>query len=225
MILYKYRAMADDSCRYSEDILRNQRFYVPKASELNDPNEGVMVVDVKNEWRWYANWLELRNRQNGVRLCSFSASSRNTVLWSHYADQHSGICIEFDSDRLKLSDGILSKVNYAKKVPEVPHREMKEYAGAFLSKSDDWAYEEEWRYVTTEGKPFLEFEPDCIKRILLGWRISKSNERAIEGWVSDNSPSSQIPLVRMKFKTLEYALYEENELGLEHARFQTHAAD
>jgi hypothetical protein len=157
MILYKYRTFSGEAYRYTVDIFRSKRFYLPTASQLNDPNEGVAVIDVQNEWREYANWLSLRDRQRDVRLCAFSASSRNTVLWSHYADEHNGICIELDTNRLKLGSGTLELVNYSKKVPELPHGSISN-AEAFLSKSDDWAYEEselggEHERIQTHGSP------------------------------------------------------------------------
>lgn len=33
---------------------------------------------------------------NEVLTCSFSKTYESTLMWSHYADKHSGICIEFD---------------------------------------------------------------------------------------------------------------------------------
>src|SRR5690606_10306833 len=40
----------------------------------------------------------LRDYERGV--CCFSASFSSPLLWSHYSDQHRGLCIGYDLDRL-----------------------------------------------------------------------------------------------------------------------------
>ena len=74
MLLYKYRSLTDSTFRYTQDIFLNSRLFLPQAQSLNDPNEGVAVIDVQNEYRTWANMLFLRNRQSDVRLCSFCAT-------------------------------------------------------------------------------------------------------------------------------------------------------
>jgi hypothetical protein len=221
MLLYKYRSITGEAFRYTQDIFINRRLFLPKGSFLNDPNEGVVVIDVQNEWRHYANWLFLRNRQNAVRLCSFSASSRNTVLWSHYAAEHRGIAIEFDSDKITWTDGQFGQVKYADIVPQLPHNSIDQFTEAYLCKSNDWAYECEWRFVTAKDTPFQNFPSDCIRRILLGWRVTTADEEIIQFWSRSLSAAITIPLVRMKLTPLEYVLYEESEMSGKMERIQT----
>lgn len=84
-------------------------------------------------------------------------------LWAHYADNHTGICIEYD---LKNCNNLFLKtmcfpVNYVEKndntedvISLVVYKNLEE--GSFLlktanSKSKDWEYEKEWRIVFLEN--------------------------------------------------------------------------
>ena len=96
----------------------------------------------------------------------FSANFDNTLMWSHYSDNHKGICVEFEFDSLselfvenfeKMS---IDKVSYSTELP-------KYYTGDEISKnveevfekqsiytkSIDWAYENEIRIIILNIPP------------------------------------------------------------------------
>src|SRR5207253_3097370 len=53
--------------------------------------------------------IELQNRY-GKGICCFSEEYNNPLLWSHYGDQHRGICIGYTLDRRPKPD--LRQVRY-----------------------------------------------------------------------------------------------------------------
>ena len=106
MFLYKFRSISNDSFRFTQDIFINKRLYLPNSSILNDPNEGMALIDVKINYKIWGNQLE-RNRKNRIKVCAFSSTHINSVVWSHYADEHKGICIELDSNELDLDNWIV----------------------------------------------------------------------------------------------------------------------
>ena len=129
-------------------------------------------------------------------------SERNDInpLWAHYADNHTGICIEYD---LKNCNNFFLKtmcfpVNYVEKndntedvISLVVYKDLEE--GSFLlkaanTKSIDWKYEKEWRIVFLENLPnypnlysnkhyTLFIKP---KSIYLGLKIDKDIKKEIK---------------------------------------------
>ena len=89
--------------------LKHDRLKVATFDDLNDPFElrGVRLENRDDRHRFNC-WRNLTATKVGL-LC-FSKSWRNPVLWSHYADEHKGICLGFD-----VPESCLSEVKY---VPE-----------------------------------------------------------------------------------------------------------
>ncbi|MFM4770171.1 DUF2971 domain-containing protein [Aeromonas veronii] len=87
-------------------------------------------------------------------IISFTESYNNLLMWSHYADEHKGIVIEFDYHALKTHfNKILSVSNSIERV--LYNRERHEVLPCttspkrnLLTKSDDWIYEKEHRVIT-----------------------------------------------------------------------------
>ncbi|WP_316674863.1 DUF2971 domain-containing protein [uncultured Tolumonas sp.] len=100
------------------------------------------------------------------------------LMWSHYADNHKGICLEFDVD-LKLNNTLLA-VNYATKYPKVSIYDMginlaKTTHSILATKSADWSYEKEWRYIVNDKSDQLINNPFKLTSIIFGAR-SKSED-------------------------------------------------
>ena len=122
-----------------------RRLKVARLAELNDPFEFMWVM-----WRHLnlrdkaEEWKRLYNHLLGF-LC-FSQDWTNPVLWSHYADNHRGVCLGFDVPR---SDAI--EVSYEAKrldlqLPDNVERLSEELERQLLyTKFEDWRYEREVR--------------------------------------------------------------------------------
>ena len=212
MLLYKFRSVSGEAFRFSQDIFVNRRLYVPTAKLLNDPNEGVAIIDIQNQYKLWGNQLAERNRKNSFGICAMSEGYRSPVLWSHYADEHRGICLEIDVAEIDTSNGILRAVSYSNNVPIFDHNSGTDIREAFLNKTEEWAYEKEWRFITSAYNPFLKLTEKAIKRVLLGARFDKSNLSWLEFWLKNYTSARSVPIVKMKFASTDYALYEENEM-------------
>ncbi len=92
----------------------------------------------------------LRNRG----IACLTARVDQVLMWSHYADGHRGFCLEFDTAFEPFSKAL--EVRYSADVPTVnPVDELLTGDGGalldmVLTKSDHWAYEEEWRILHVE---------------------------------------------------------------------------
>jgi hypothetical protein len=84
---------------------------------------------------------------NSTGVCCFSKNKKNLLMWSHYADSHTGVCLKFDI--LKDADffHVILPVIYRQDYPVYNHLENSESftTSMFLSKSTGWEYEEELR--------------------------------------------------------------------------------
>jgi len=40
------------------------------------------------------------SHKDSLKVCSFSGTQYSIIMWSHYADQHRGFCIEYDTNSL-----------------------------------------------------------------------------------------------------------------------------
>jgi len=127
-----------------------------------------------------------------VGVCSFTKHLDNLLLWAHYAEKHSGFCLEYDA--MKLNNNInekfeklemrifLLKVFYYSDFPIVnpcEHSMDEMYKMQFLTKSKDWEYEDEWRILCLDGHKRKDknepIEPECITNIYFGLNASEDN--------------------------------------------------
>jgi hypothetical protein len=97
-----------------------------------------------------------------IRVASFSEKYNNITMWAHYANEHRGICLEFDIE--KIDDDIFNRhihrVQYVNVLPDgikclfnrltnnkiVNVSKLIIHCG--LKKLIDWEYETEWRYIS-----------------------------------------------------------------------------
>lgn len=85
-----------------------------------------------------------------IGVACFSTVSDDLLMWAHYAANHTGICIGFDSSHTPFSTA--RAVEYAQERPRIPSiRVLQEdellVRNVLLRKSEHWAYEKEWRAV------------------------------------------------------------------------------
>ncbi|MFC5455407.1 DUF2971 domain-containing protein [Prosthecobacter fluviatilis] len=109
------------------------------------------------------------------------------LMWSHYANQHEGICIEYSTRNptpveinavsynkpraIKVSDLIDWKFN-ASVIAENAIRDT-----FFFSKANPWKYEQEWRAINK--KAGLDFSPFTISGVYFGLRCSSAVQTAL----------------------------------------------
>lgn len=148
------------------------------GSEMNEAN-----LDQKA----YSN---LKNKFASSGILSLSELQDNILMWSHYAQQHQGICIEFE----RTSSNILGTlhhtlpVRYSIKAPTINANSYRHATkenqneielSLVLTKAADWTYEREWRVIKNELADSLQ-PLDCkIESITLGLRTEAETEEFI----------------------------------------------
>jgi len=120
---------------------------------------------------------------------SFSKSANSVLMWAHYCQSHTGICIEFDHTEFDLESEWIKcgSVNYhsLNKFPKYKaadlHRDrIDDTAKAILTtKYKDWEYENEWRIISAKPNGFIELNDDAIKSVILGPAILEDAETEV----------------------------------------------
>src|SRR3954447_3907310 len=128
--------------------IENRRLKIAEISQLNDPFE-LLAMNLKDkiERQSFIDWKEKVSSQNGV-LC-FCRDWSNSVMWSHYADRHKGMCLGFDISGRKAQE-----VTYATDRLQLDTSKLLDeslLSALLYTKSKDWSYEKEWRVFTRLG--------------------------------------------------------------------------
>lgn len=167
----KANAHAERRARYAaEQELTRIDYYA------TDPDYPMSVEEAKA-------WLLTREIEDELLLhyergvCCFSTASTSPLLWSHYADQHRGLCIGYDLDRLpkpsprKVVYGgsrfIKTSTVFRTFVADDVQAKADLDRDVLLRKAKGWGYECEWRLVERQG---LHDSPVRLTEVIFGLR-------------------------------------------------------
>jgi len=188
-----------------------------KAPLTKEELKAKMIQKIKDEHQKF-----LRKEQENFGIASFSDNYDSLLMWGHYADSHKGVCFVYDVvDLFLIRDpkDILYWIHPVRYVPDTSEirSEWEKIAtgheltdtqkgGIFqktlLTKSQDWEYENEWRFAfkfpDTEYQ-YLPWAPCCI---YLGVNIDAKNEKAIRKIAEEK----WIPVKKMQLSDDEYKL-------------------
>ena len=144
---------------------------------------------------------------------SLAADNKNRLMWAHYAENHTGFCIEYDY--ANAPKGILPMpVLYSHRRPKIPwdivydpnpenlKKANKVFMKALLTKDEVWSYEQEWRILIPTAMGRLVKMPP-ISCIYLGARCSDDNKKLIKIVAERRS----VPVKQMTIDRGEYDLH------------------
>lgn len=181
--------------RKTEEEARNDIGYLRYlSSEYGDYKT---EPDVENYlMRMLANDIkrELDAELGNEGVLTLSATWKSGLMWSHYADEHRGICIEYDTreqghPRLAGVDykgprAIKTSDLYRWNVQDDPNAKERVLKTYFYTKSGEWRYEREWRDVREKsGVTELPFRTTAI---LFGLRCNSTVIKSIVKLLSDH---------------------------------------
>ena len=168
----------------TKHILPDRRLRLGQFSRLNDPFE-LLGFDLSGSEERLV-FKKLRDHwEKSLGVLCFGQHWKSPVMWAHYAQSHTGVCLGFD-----VPDHLPKKVIYEperiKWAVDLKHpvrglsAELLEQV--ITTKYAAWAYEEEWRVFAklldpdpVNGEYYVDFGPGLtLREVIVGTRCPKS---------------------------------------------------
>jgi hypothetical protein len=143
-------AVYERHARWIEASSRKHDAHLPEEEHLRRAQK---VREDRAYLVWFINEMSARMSQataDRYRVYCVSTKADNTLMWSHYAASHTGICLEFNCRNIIFGTAI--RVEYIGKYPafDLSDNEDDTILLPWLTKSDAWSYEDEFRVIAQE---------------------------------------------------------------------------
>ena len=193
---------------------QGDHYYGISGDQLSDLHKSfVAEKDLELSYRRMRNFVELASgmnlsnpdrlfgrlddQLNSVGIFSMSKSPDNPLMWAHYGENHSGICLGFfaETGSMLADNEHCFPVRYSSEVPAVPIDGLQlclsynvstkgvpistnqvsfndpTFQAAIVTKAPAWSYEQEWRYIEPVAGEYP--WPGMLKEITFGLRCSQ----------------------------------------------------
>jgi len=129
--------------------------------------------------------IKKTNVINSLGVLCFSSTNSNILLWSHYADNHKGICFQYDSTVRPVKNWKkfkFHKVLYRneRNIDVLNRGFTNSFFDLLTTKSTDWEYEQEYRLISIKGPGLQKNTMKSLTGIIFGARIKENPSRQLE---------------------------------------------
>ncbi|MGP8189038.1 MAG: DUF2971 domain-containing protein [Methanobacterium sp.] len=206
--LYKY--MSFDKDGHSLNLLESDELWLSSPNNFNDPfdsgftfnyGESASIMDSQNKNQredLAFNEKRIKNlvpnfnsiHKNRIFERCFSEEIDSTPMWSHYADDYKGFCIEYNFKQFEFGDDISTNIypviynkklfdatKHLRQIDKLPDDNILMNICAAINKSIKWSNEKEWRIVSiiNEG-PLKVLKP---KAVYLGDKVTDKHKKSV----------------------------------------------
>jgi hypothetical protein len=192
---------------YLKDIPRRAAELLPKVPKNVEVVRKNFADDFSRRWR----------------IVCASRVPDSILMWSHYAANHTGAVLEFDTSEQPFCriTNLTLPVIYSEKKPDYVHyNKYREFEKSLFTvattKAADWSYEKEVRIIVAAGKPlrdslYIPISPASITAVVCGCRMPAVMKLQIRAALK-HPHFSQVRLMQAVLHRSEYALTfnEEN---------------
>jgi hypothetical protein len=238
--LYKYQSCTN----YSLGNLARHSVWFSKPETFNDPFDcdiNLRIIDVTDEnvkamiarlggsvsksisnddainMALAATEIVKKKQWAEIGVACFTEESESILMWSHYADNHRGFCLEFDTSYHPFKPyktETVIKVNYADSYPslsinDIPQKILSQSISlpkALLgTKSSHWCYENEWRIFSEIGNKEYPYEKLALTGVYFGCKMKDKDKVKIASILAD-SPTR---IYQMKRSNSEFIVTKE----------------
>jgi hypothetical protein len=178
------------AAKWAELMLRDRRLKLSRFYEANDPFELNLIDSRDPNRRKIVKMIEkYHNERTG--LACFGVVWDNPMMWAHYAEKHTGVCLGFD-----VEDRLVSTVEYTDEKIDVefgahlPHHGL---SGELLNKvlttkSKAWVLEQERRVLAeletpdpTNGLYYTDFGVQFqLRAVIIGHRCTWTTAKVVD---------------------------------------------
>ncbi len=252
---YKYT-----SINTAKEILKNQKIRLSKVASFNDPldcyipyfNED-MINEVSDAMykKYDISKLAIHNNISSINakvslkwseyikqlrvFCMTADKTENILMWSHYAECHRGVKLEFSTHKTlnskkavevkyenhaesmeKLMKGVLDyTANDTKNIPLLMDDEtmLQALTPLIYNKREEWSYEKEYRFIEIQQdneELDVKFETSELKSITLGLITNREDKDELVRIIEQNYPDTEIRMVFDENGELSSDEYEDD---------------
>lgn len=211
-----YEGTEDQRISRLKDIWRKG---ISKGLQKKEPEEtlhakaiGVVKAgqDIPHALKTAKRTLDRMRKRLGIFCMTHPNQKGNILMWSHYANYHTGFCLEFQTANIFFERALpIEEKHYSLERPclnliELP--DENKLADALLTKAKGWKDEEEWRIIDHINGPGPQtYPPKALSGVILGCRISPENRIRITQWCRARNPQP----------TIYWAEEKDREFGLD----------
>ncbi|PXY02714.1 hypothetical protein DF185_01065 [Marinifilum breve] len=180
--------------------------YYLKESMLNNI---ALTIDNRNKSGVFFSNLTLKVLYKYVGISCFSKKHNNILMWSHYADNHNGVCLKFNTTDKDFFEECHA-VTYLERLPSFQDRNNFSDPQKFLfyTKSKDWEYEAEVR-VLKKSNQLFNFDPVCLEAIYFGVKCKVSESSKVINIIKGLSKYEKVKFYQMELDDEGFNLIEK----------------
>jgi Protein of unknown function (DUF2971) len=183
--------------KYLIDSLVKPSLYFAKPDTLNDPFDCRLNLTRAFQRRLLSNNCkefidEFSSKLENIGVCSFSSEINLTLMWSHYANDHKGVCLYYEFPENFLESDILQLVgpdtvkydyepatDFMTRLSEEKNVDNDAFIETLiriylLSKNPAWAYEKERRIIRREHG-IVNIDGNFLKKVCFGLNTPKTD--------------------------------------------------
>lgn len=203
-----YRGSDDDFKNFYLTMLK-EKHPSNSAEKLNQMADEILRTG-KHKDQDFLKKIEMETIQEASSSIGVFCSSeiRNDILmWSHYADGHRGVCLEFDASAPQSVFASALPIKYQQQYPilnRFTSSEEERLDATLLTKSEHWVYEKEWRIIERRGSGWYKFPEHLLSGVILGSLIQPNDKIQVINWLSKRK--APIKLYEASIKEYEFGL-------------------
>lgn len=150
----------------------------------NDMSDAIVTkkVSLKSKLETFKKEIE------ELGILSLASSNKNLLMWSHYGDEHYGMCLEFVRESgNKLANDIETRpIHYTDNHPTLTpkalldsDKKMSSKRRILYAKSKHWEYEDEWRHIVEAGNQLYPW-PAPLKAVYFGCKVEMQDINLVQ---------------------------------------------
>ena len=194
-----------------------------KKIRIGSPMWKQIRQNMRQEINSFYSTIEGMKSTTGISCLSESDDS--LLMWAHYANNHHGMCVEYDlmeiNRKLQFTPVPIvysaERVCYSTLNPDTLDKDaIALLIRSLTSKSEEWSYEREWRIIRDDGACGDQWDAEkkgalldmiAPSSIILGCATEPETEKSVRAYCEDQ----KVPLYKMQ---KDNALYRLNKVAL-----------
>ncbi|MEE4075186.1 DUF2971 domain-containing protein [Pseudomonas viridiflava] len=147
-------------------------------------DESLSAVRPEDETAYAELRASLKAQIQAIGVLCLSETPCEILMWSHYAQNHKGFCIEYSVDESSLLRAMAQPVRYTDAYPSLSVKNLPGDAEqnfldvCLYTKAKQWSYEKEWRVISPVGGKLYR-APAPVSAVIFGARMPETEKRDI----------------------------------------------